>query len=158
MWCPEQDVKVAPTECVARAITCGVQGLVLEPLVGFRGTEPLKLSGFYSFLWRSAFEWRKVSETFMEHDFFPKCRYQNEISFTIVIRGRPGSFPIHHLLRNCSSLLSNGRIYHYGVARGRKKGACAPGATLGGAEMTFENKMTQRKKKSFWLIFDQKGY
>ena len=37
---PEQDVKVAPTECVARAITCGVQGLVLGPLVGFRGAEP----------------------------------------------------------------------------------------------------------------------
>ena len=37
---PEQDVKVAPTECVARAITCGVQGLVLGPLVEFRGTEP----------------------------------------------------------------------------------------------------------------------
>ena len=40
--------------------------------------------------------------------FFSKCRYQNEISFTIVIRGRPGSFPIHHLLRIYSSLLCRG--------------------------------------------------
>ena len=39
MWRPEQDVKVAPTECVARAITCGVHGLVIGPLVGFRGAE-----------------------------------------------------------------------------------------------------------------------
>ena len=31
-------------------------------------------------------------------------------------------------------------------------GACAPGATLGGAEMTIENKMTQRKKKLIFLV------
>ena len=87
--------------------------------------------------------------------FFPsKCRYQNEISFTVVIRGRPAGFPTHHLLRSYSSLLCRGAFITNGVARGRQKGACAPGATLGGAEMTFENKMTQRKKECFPFLVD----
>ena len=86
----------------------------------------------------------------MEHDFFLNV----DIKMKKVLPLSLGA-PIHHLLRSYSSLLSRGAFIT--IARGRQKRACAPGATLGGAEMTFEKKKdTKKKSYSFCLIFDQK--
>ena len=93
MWCQGQDLEVVPTEHVARAITGGVQGPTLVPLVGYRGGSPLKLSGFSIFecLW-IALPFHIILKqmnyfSFCQFYFFPQCH------FSAPYRGAQGTCP-----------------------------------------------------------------